>query len=90
MINDDNDSRTLSNSDSIIIPVTTDNNKLEWDGNPATIAGMLYAVERFFTRVGLFQSSQRPRRAGGRLRAEPPACWLVHDYPHETTRTVLA
>ena len=39
MINDDNDSRTLSNSDSIIIPVTTDNSKLEWDGNPATIAG---------------------------------------------------
>ena len=55
MINDDNDSRTLSNSDSIIIPVTTDNSKLEWDGNPATIAGMLYEVERFFTRVGLFQ-----------------------------------
>ena len=55
MINDDNDSRTLSNSDSIIIPVTTDNNKLEWDGNPATIAGMLFEVERFFTRVGLFQ-----------------------------------
>ena len=55
MINDDNDSRTLSNSDSIIIPVTTDNSKLEWDGNPATIAGMLFEVERFFTRVGLFQ-----------------------------------
>ena len=55
MINDDNDSRTLSNSDSIIIPVTTDNSKLEWDGNPATIAGMLYEVERFYTRVGLFQ-----------------------------------
>ena len=52
MINDDNDSRTLSNSDSIIIPVTTDNSKLEWDGNPATIAGMLYEVERFYTRVG--------------------------------------
>ena len=55
MINDDNDSRTLSNSDSIIIPVTTDNSKLEWDGNPATIAGMLFEVERFYTRVGLFQ-----------------------------------
>ena len=35
MINDENDSRTLStSSDSYIIPVTTDNNKLEWDGNP--------------------------------------------------------
>ena len=56
MINDDNDSRTLSSSsDSFIIPVTTDNNKLEWDGNPATISGMLFEVERFFTRVGLFQ-----------------------------------
>ena len=25
-----------------------------------------------------------------RLRAEPPACWLVHDNPHETTRTARA
>ena len=56
MINDENDSRTLStSSDSYIIPVTTDNNKLEWDGNPATISGMLFEVERFYTRVGLFQ-----------------------------------
>ena len=38
MINDDNDSRTLSNSDSIIIPVTTDNSKLEWDVDNLQIA----------------------------------------------------
>ena len=53
---DDNDNRTLStSSDSYIIPVTTDNNKLEWDGNSATILGTFYEVERFYTRVGLFQ-----------------------------------
>ena len=60
MINDENDSRTLSSSsDSIIIPVTTDNNKLEWDGNPATISGMLFEVDRFYTRVGLVASASR-------------------------------
>ena len=56
MSDDDNDRGTLSNhSDSFLIPVTTDGTKLLWDGNAATILGLLYEVKRFFTRSGLFQ-----------------------------------
>ena len=56
MSDDDNDRSTLSNhSDSLLIPVTTDGTKLLWDGNAATILGLLYEVKRFFTRSGLFQ-----------------------------------
>ena len=56
MSDDDNDRGTLSNhSDSFLIPVTTDGTKLLWDGNAATILGLLYEIKRFFTRSGLFQ-----------------------------------
>ena len=56
MSDDDNDRGTLSNhSDSFLIPVTTDGTKLLWDGNAATILGLLYETKRFFTRSGLFQ-----------------------------------
>ena len=57
MSDDDNDRSTLSNNtDSfLIIPVTTDGTKLLWDGNAATILGLLYETKRFFTRSGLFE-----------------------------------
>ena len=47
MSDDDNDRGTLSNhSDSFLIPVTTDGTKLLWDGNAATILGLLAVSAR--------------------------------------------
>ena len=74
MSDDDNDRGTLSNhSDSFLIPVTTDGTKLLWDGNAATILGLLYEVKRFFTRSGLFQmliSARAVSLSNGKLAIE--------------------
>ena len=74
MSDDDNDRSTLSNhSDSFLIPVTTDGTKLLWDGNAATILGLLFEVKRFFTRSGLFQmliSARAVSLSNGKLAIE--------------------
>ena len=36
-------------------PVDTDKSPIEWDGNVATLAGILHEIERFYKRKNLFQ-----------------------------------
>ena len=46
---DDNDRSTLSTtSTSVYIPVTIDKQPLTWDGNDASILGLLYEIGRYF------------------------------------------
>ena len=111
---DDNDRSTLSTTTtSVYTPVTIDKQPLTWDGNDASILGLLYEIGRYFKAKGLFQTLLKyravavgtklamedtntvflanksivtsygfdkpapPTRAGGRLRAGPPACTLA-------------
>ena len=46
---DDNDRSTLSTtSTSVYTPVTIDKQPLTWDGNDASILGILYEIGRYF------------------------------------------
>ena len=47
---------TLSTNANILIPVSSDKSALLWDGNPATILGLLFEVKRYYKRKGLFQT----------------------------------
>ena len=52
-----------------LVPVTTDKDRILWDGNHATLEGILHEIGRFFKRTGLFQlltSVQAPRRSAER------------------------
>ena len=63
---------------SIYIPVSIDGTRLVWDGNPATIPGMMYETERHFTRKGLFQPLLAHRAvalSNGRLAVEAASAW---------------
>ena len=52
----DDDPSTLStNNTDPLVPIYTDKTPIQWDGNPAHIAGCLYDVGKFFKRTGLFQ-----------------------------------
>ena len=54
---DDNDRSTLSTtSTSVYTPVTIDKQPLTWDGNDASILGILYEIGRYFKARGLFQT----------------------------------
>ena len=56
-----------------MLSVTTDGTKLLWDGNAATILGLLYEIKRFFTRSGLFQmliSTRAVSPSNGKLAIE--------------------
>ena len=71
---DINDHDTLSES-SIYCPVSSDKSKLSWDGNDATILGLLHEVGRYYRRKGLFQPLLRDRAvalSNGRLAVEDP------------------
>ena len=72
----DNESSTLStNTSSILIPVTTDKTALIWDGNDATIKGLLYECGQYYKRKGLFQPLIKHRTvslSNGKLALEDP------------------
>ena len=54
---DDNDRSTLSTTTtSVYTPVTIDKQPLTWDGNDASILGLLYEIGRYFKAKGLFQT----------------------------------
>ena len=72
-IDDISDRDTLSVS--IYCPVSSDKAKLSWDGNDATILGLLHEVGRYYRRKGLFQPLFRDRAvalSNGRLAVEDP------------------
>ena len=72
----DNETSTLStNTSSILIPVTTDKTALVWDGNDATINGLLYECGQYYKRKGLFQPLIKHRSvslSNGKLALEDP------------------
>ena len=74
----DNNNDTLSNNtntSSILIPVTADKSVLSWDGNDATINGLLYECGQYYKRKGLFQPLIKHRTvslSNGKLAAEDP------------------
>ena len=58
---------------SVLIPVSTDKSTLSWDGNDATILGLLYETGRYYKNKGLFQTLLRDRAvalANGKLAIE--------------------
>ena len=73
-----NETSTLSNNtntSSILIPVTTDKTALVWDGNDATINGLLYECGQYYKRKGLFQPLIKHRAvslSNGKLALEDP------------------
>jgi hypothetical protein len=75
-ISDDLSDRSTLPESNIFIPVSTDKSKLEWDGNDATILGLLYETGRYYRRKGLFQTLLRDRSvalSNGRLAVEHPS-----------------
>ena len=75
-ISDDPSDRSVLPESNILIPVSTDKSKLEWDGKNATILGLLYETGRYFRRKGLFQTLLRDRSvalSNGRLAVEHPS-----------------
>ena len=75
-ISDDSSDRITLPESNILIPVSTDKSKLEWDGNDATILGLLYETGRYYRRKGLFQTLLRDRSvalSNGRLAVEHPS-----------------
>ena len=52
-MSDASDNSTTVNK--YLVPVTTDNIVLKWDGNTASLAGILYETFQFWEREGLFQ-----------------------------------
>jgi hypothetical protein len=58
----DDERSTLStiNADTMI-PVYTDGTQILWDGNDATIAGLLYELSKYFKKVGRFQQLVKNR-----------------------------
>ena len=74
----DNETSTLSNNtntSSILIPVTTDKTALVWDGNDATINGLLYECGQYYKRKGIFQPLIKNRTvslSNGKLAVKDP------------------
>jgi hypothetical protein len=78
-INDDSSDRSTLPESNIFIPVSTDKSRLEWDGNDATILGLLYETGRYYRRKGLFQPLLQDRAvalSNGRLAVEHPSAVL--------------
>ena len=75
-IGDNESSSTLSTiTSSILMPVTTDKTALIWDGNDATIKGLLYECGQYYKRKGLFQPLIKHRTvslSNGKLALEDP------------------
>ena len=72
---DDYDRGTLSNNTNILVPVSSDKTPLEWDGNDATILGLLFETGRYYRSKGLFQPLIRNRSvalSNGRLAVDDP------------------
>ena len=63
IIDDANDRSTLSTS--ILIPVSSDKTPLSWDGNDATLLGLLHEVGRHYRNKGFFQTLLRDRAVAG-------------------------
>ena len=86
IIDDANDRSTLSTS--ILIPVSSDKTPLSWDGNDATLLGLLHEVGRHYRNKGLFQTLLRDRAvalSNGRLAVEDPnAVYFVSGAISET------
>ena len=51
-LNDADDRSTLSTSTSILVPVSSDKTPLSWDGNDATILGLLHETNRYLKNKG--------------------------------------
>ena len=78
-ISDDLSDRSTLPESNIFIPVSTDKARLEWDGNDATILGLLYETGRYYRRKGLFQPLLQDRAvalSNGRLAVEHPSAVL--------------
>ena len=75
-IPDDSSDRSTLPESNIFIPVSTDKARLEWDGNDATILGLLHETGRYYRRKGLFQPLLQDRAvalSNGRLAVEHPS-----------------
>jgi hypothetical protein len=75
-ISDDLSDRSTLTESNIFIPVSTDKVRLEWDGNDATILGLLHETGRYYRRKGLFQPLLQDRAvalSNGRLAVEHPS-----------------
>ena len=71
---DDIDRSTLSNNN-VLVPVSSDKVPLEWDGNDATILGLLYETGRYYRNKGLFQPlilNRAVALSNGRLAVDDP------------------
>ena len=69
-----NTDNTAANN--ILQPVTTDKTSLSWDGNAATIAGILHETSKYYKRVGLFQpllANRAVALSNGKLAIESPS-----------------
>jgi len=69
---DDHSGHTATN---ILIPVSSDKVPLLWDGNDATILGLLYETGRYYRKTGLFQTLVEDRAvalSNGRLAVDDP------------------
>ena len=78
-IPDDLSDRSALPESNIFIPVSTDKARLEWDGNDATILGLLHETGRYYRRKGLFQPLLQDRAvalSNGRLAVEHPSAVL--------------
>ena len=53
-MSDASDNSTTVNK--YLVPVTTDNIVLKWDGNTASLAGILYETFQFWEREGALSS----------------------------------
>ena len=49
------DTEDNSNPNKYLTPVTSEDDQIIWDNNPATLAGNLYETRMFWQREGLFQ-----------------------------------
>ena len=78
-IPDDLSDRSALPESNMFIPVSTDKARLEWDGNDATILGLLHETGRYYRRKGLFQPLLQDRAvalSNGRLAVEHPSAVL--------------
>ena len=78
---------TNTNTSSILIPVTTDKTALVWDGNDATINGLLYECGQYYKRKGLFQQLIKHRTvslSNGKLAVEDPnTVWFTSSFAND-------
>ena len=61
MRDDDTRNSHYDHNDNILIPTTSDKEPIIFRDNDATIEGILYEIDRYYTRNGIFQSLLKHR-----------------------------